>query len=77
VIELNYSAGLKGWVSATKDDSITSQPLRLGAFIDPEIVLNSLRQKTCRMLKTPLDKLRLVTEFAGKSGKCSCYITVY
>ena len=59
--------GLKTWIDAVKNDSLYTQPVPLGAFIDPEVVMNSLRQLTCRSLETSLDKLLLVTSFSKPS----------
>lgn len=35
--------GLRHWIEAIKSDSLYSSRLPLAAFIDPEVVLNSLR----------------------------------
>lgn len=64
--------GLKHWIDAIKNDQLFETRLPLSAFIDPEVVLNSLRQKTCRMLGTSLDKLSLNSTFSdpvSKDGK--------
>lgn len=63
--------GLKHWIEAIKTDTLYSARLPLAAFIDPEVVLNSLRQKTCRQIGTSLDKLKLSTTFTEPSGSDS------
>ena len=73
---LMFRAGLRGWLQAAKNDKLGNSNLRLGAFIDPELVLNSLRQKTCRALGTSLDKLKLVTIFGNRTERCKIYLTV-
>ena len=64
------------WITAIKNETIYSERLPLGAFIDPEVVLNSLRQKTCRNLKTSLDKLVLTTSFGSQDSNVGLAINV-
>lgn len=61
--------GLKHWIDAIKSDQLFETRLPLAAFIDPEVVLNSLRQKTCRLLGTSLDKLSLNSTFSDPNSK--------
>jgi hypothetical protein len=60
----DYFRGLlKNWVLALKGDALYDNKLPLGVFLEPEIVLNTLRQKTCRSIKKPLDELELNVTF--------------
>ena len=59
--------GMKTWLTAMKDNKVFTSRLSLGDFLYPEVYLNALRQKTCRHLDLPLDKLELYVEFSGGS----------
>lgn len=61
---LNNSRGLlKNWVMALSSGTVYDNKLPLGVFLEPEIVLNTLRQKTCRQIKKPLDELEMNVTF--------------
>jgi hypothetical protein len=44
---------------ALNQKGLYDNKLPLGVFLEPEILLNTLRQKTCRQVKKPLDDLEM------------------
>lgn len=54
---------MKNWVTALSQKSLYESKLPLGVFLEPEILLNTLRQKTCRQIKKPLDDLEMNVTF--------------
>lgn len=53
--------------------SLYDNKLPLGVFLEPEIVLNTLRQKTCRSIKKPLDELEMNVTFGEQANNDSIY----
>jgi hypothetical protein len=54
---------LKNWVTSLNQKGLYDNKLPLGVFLEPEILLNTLRQKTCRQIKKPLDDLDMNVTF--------------
>lgn len=54
---------MKNWVVALNQKTLYDDRLPLGVFLEPEILLNTLRQKTCRQIKKPLDDLEINVTF--------------
>lgn len=58
---------LKNWAVALTQNALYRNKLPLGVFLEPGILLNTLRQKTCRQLKKPLDELEILVTL-GAAG---------
>ena len=67
---------LKNWALALSNKSLYDGRLPLGVFLQPEILLNTLRQKTCRHLKKPLDELEMQVTFGDSHNLSPFCLTV-
>lgn len=76
-IFLKKSYNLAFWLNAAAKDDLGKEPLPLGAFLNPEIVFNALRQKTCRSTGASLDKLKMLVEFGLKSSELSLKVSLW
>lgn len=68
-----FSGLLKNWVTSLNQKGIYDNKLPLGVFLEPEILLNTLRQKTCRHIKKPLDDLEMNVTFGEDALNDSIY----
>jgi hypothetical protein len=64
---------LKNWISAIDQKALYQTRLPLGVFLDPDILLNTLRQKTCRQIKKSLDDLEMSIGFGENSENLSIF----
>jgi Dynein heavy chain C-terminal domain len=64
---------LKNWAIALAQNGLYRNKLPLGVFLEPDILLNTLRQKTCRHLKKPLDELEILVTFGSANDQESPY----
>ena len=61
--------GLSVYIKNSLNDSVLENcKVNLAEFLHPEAFINSLRQKSAREMKVPIDELEIVCEFAGSSG---------
>ena len=67
---------MKNWVIALNQKTVYESKLPLGVFFEPETLLNTLRQKTCRELKKPLDDLEMQVTFGDQILGCPFYFKI-
>ena len=61
--------GLSVYIKNSLNDSVLENcKVNLAEFLHPEAFINSLRQKSAREMKVPIDELEIVCEFGGSSG---------
>lgn len=65
---------LKNWVVAIRENSLYKIKLPLGVFLEPDILLNTLKQKTCRHIKKPLDELEMHVTFGDLDNNNSPFV---
>mmetsp|Transcript_11234 Transcript_11234/g.1741 ORF Transcript_11234/g.1741 Transcript_11234/m.1741 type:complete len:90 (+) Transcript_11234:820-1089(+) len=54
---------LKKWIEKTNQKCLLDEDLNLSELFHPEVFLNALKQKCCRLLKKPLNELKLASSF--------------
>ena len=57
---------LKKWIELVKSGQLLSSAINLGDLFHPDIFLNAIRQKTARLIKKPLNELKIVCSFENK-----------
>jgi len=57
---------LKKWVEGMRSGNLFSDSIALGELFHPETFLNALRQLTSRKLGTPMEQLKLMTNFESQ-----------
>ena len=61
--------GMSAYIKSAMNDSVLENcKVNLAEFLHPEAFINSLRQKSAREMKAPIDELEIVCEFGGSNG---------
>ncbi|EGR34655.1 hypothetical protein IMG5_004580 [Ichthyophthirius multifiliis] len=67
---------LKKWLENTKNNTLVNNSVNLADLFHPDVFLNAVRQKSARLMKKPLNDLKIVCSFDNKKIQSLCPIVI-